>query len=55
MAILQEFDLEIQSMKLVRGKGLAKMIGHTEKDQGMVSCSYTHEGVIFDIWYEDIV
>ena len=26
MAILQEFDLEIQSMRLVRGQGLSKMI-----------------------------
>ena len=26
MAILQEFDLKIQSMRLVRGQGLSKMI-----------------------------
>ena len=26
MAILQEFDLEIQLMRLVRGQGLSKMI-----------------------------
>ena len=31
MAILQEFDLEIQPMKLVRGKGLTKMIENNEE------------------------
>ena len=55
MAILQEFDLEIQPMKLVRGQGLAKLISHTEQAMRLVSCSYTHEGVIFGIGYQDIV
>ena len=35
MVILQEFDIEIQLMKLVRGKGLAKLISHAKKDQGL--------------------
>ena len=30
MAILQEFNLEIQPMKLVRGQGLTKMIADNE-------------------------
>ena len=30
MAIFKEFDLEIQSMKLVRGYGLTKMIVDNE-------------------------
>ena len=29
-AILQEFDLEIQSMRLVRGQGLSKMIADNQ-------------------------
>ena len=42
-------------MKLVRGQGLAKLIAHTEQERWLISCSYTHEGVISDIWYQDIV
>ena len=30
MAILQEFDLEIQPMKLVRGHGFKKMISNND-------------------------
>ena len=30
MAILQEFDLEIQPMRLVRGQGLSKMIADNQ-------------------------
>ena len=34
MMILQEFDLEIQTMKLVRGQGLSKMIANNQiKDE----------------------
>ena len=54
-AILHEFNLEIQPMKLAREKGLEKLITHIEKEEGLISCSYTHEGIIFDVWYKDIV
>ena len=55
MAILQEFDIEIQPMKLVRGQGLAKFISHTKQDQGLVLYAYTNESVISDFQYQDIV
>ena len=32
MAILQEFDLKIQSKRLVRGKGLLKMIADNQDE-----------------------
>ena len=55
MAILHEFDIKISPMMLVRGQGLAKLISHTGVDQSLVSYAYTREGIIFDIWYQDIV
>lgn len=54
MVILQEFYLEIQPMKLVRGQGLTKMIVENE-EQIMVSQVYTNENLIKDVWYQDIV
>ena len=41
-------------MTLVRGQGLAKLIAHTETDQNLISYAYTTEGIISDIWYQDI-
>ena len=55
MAILQEFYVEVQPMKLVRGKGLVKLISHTKQDQELVLHAYTNEGVILNVWYQDIV
>ena len=72
MAILQEFDLEIQSMRLVRGQGLSKMIADyqdedekdfkfdddtSEDDQKrmLVSQVDVNQGVIIDVWYQDIL
>ena len=49
MEILQEFDIEIQPMTLVRGQGLAKLIAHTRIDQNLVSYAYTSEGIILDV------
>lgn len=53
MEILQEFDIEIQLMKLVRGQGLTRMMVETK--QGLVCQMYTNEGIVTDIWYQDIV
>ena len=53
MTILQEFDFEIQPMKLVRGQGLEKLIYHIEQERGIISCAYTHKGVISNIWYQE--
>lgn len=72
MAILQEFDLEIKLMKLVRGQGLTKMIANNETDNDseirfddeintdnqqkvMVSQVNIDQGIITDVWYQDIV
>ena len=72
MVILQEFDLEIQPMKSVRGQGLSKMIvdnqiedekkskldGETDmEDQKKIVISQVDidQGVITDVWYQDIV
>ena len=72
MAILQEFDLEIKPMRLVRGQGLSKMmadnqVGHEKKckfnsqiDENnlkkmIVSQVDIDQGVVTDIWYQDIV
>ena len=55
MAILQEFEIEIRPMALVRGQGLAKFIANTGVDQSLVFYAYTNEGIISNIWYHDIV
>lgn len=41
-------------MKLVRGQGLTKMIVDNE-EQIIVSQVDTNEGIIIDVWYQDIV
>ena len=71
MAILQEFNLEIQSMRLVRGQGLSKMIvdnqdgnkkefkfdDETNDDQKKMVVSQVdiNQGVVTNVWYQDIV
>lgn len=52
MAILQEFNIKIQPMKLVRGQGLMKMMVQIE--QGLVCQVYTNEGLVTDVLYQDI-
>lgn len=72
MAILQELDLEIQPMKLVRGQGLSRMIANNQisnenkfefekeiddKDQKKMIVSQIDigQGMVVDVWYQDIV
>jgi hypothetical protein len=53
MAILQEFDLEIHPMKLVRGQGLFKAMADVDLS---ISCQqYTMQSFTRDPWYEDII
>ena len=66
MVILQEFGLEIQLMKLVRGQGLTKKIENNEiraynerkidnEEQIIVSQVDINERIIANVWYQDIV
>lgn len=53
VAIIQEFDIEIQPMKLVRGQALAQTLAIDGR--GLVQQIYELEDVTTDEWYKDIV
>ena len=53
MAIIQEYDMEIQPMKLVRGQALAQTLSTT--GPGLVQQVYVLEEVSPDEWYDDVV
>jgi len=53
VTILQEFNIEIQPMKLVRGQALTKTMAEVGHD--LVSQQYLLEDVSKDEWYGDII
>ena len=53
MAILQEYDLEMQPMKIVRGQGLSRAMA---EETPRIKCqTYTVASITQDPWYTDLV
>lgn len=53
MVILKDFDLEIYPMKMMQGKGFTNMI--FDSDLGLICQLFINEGVVTDVWYQDVV
>lgn len=53
MAILQEYDLRIHPMKLVRGQGLSKAM--VDVDKSITCQQYTVQSFTKDLWYTDLI
>lgn len=53
VTMLQEYDIEIQPIKLVRGQGLTRTMA--EMDPNLVAQHYNLEDVFRGDWYDDII
>jgi hypothetical protein len=54
MAKIQEYDIEIKPLKVVKGQGLCKLIANSDSLDGMISIS-VGEPLVDSEWYRDIV
>jgi hypothetical protein len=54
LAKIQEYDIEIKPLKVVKGQGLCKLIANSDSLDGMISIS-VGEPLVDSEWYRDIV
>jgi hypothetical protein len=50
---IQEYDIEIKPLKVIKGQGLCKLIENSDSLDGMISISV--EPLADSEWYEDII
>jgi hypothetical protein len=54
LAKIQEYDIEIKPLKVIKGKGLCKLIVNGDSVDGMISIS-VGEPLVDSEWYRDII
>ena len=54
---IQEFNINVEITKLIRGQGLAKLMAQSNLDANQVNLSETNSACDIDdcVWYQDIV